>query len=236
MTVLLVLFTLILFLVFDHFVQRFRLRPLKSVQESMERGKFSMHTSFDFPGDVSLATNHMWLRNNLDGTVTVGVDEFLSRLVGALEEISLPRSGDPVVPATADIGVRSQRRVLRLATPLTGDVVASNVEVLQNPSLVLSDPYGKGWLMRVRPNAHAAEKVGDFLVGRPVEWIKEQIALVRDFLATSSQHGQSLVLQEGGLPLEGVLQQFDEDVWKNFGHSFASLHKIKNTNPVEAGL
>lgn len=187
-----------------------------------------MQPPISFPGDISLATNHTWIRNNPDGTVTIGFDEFLSRLVGAVEEISLPRSGDPVVPATAGIEVRSQGRALRVTTALHGDVVGSNSEVLRDPSLVLSDPYGKGWLMRVRTRVDAAENPGQFMVRRPVEWLGEQMALVRDFLAFHSPQGQALVLQEGGLPTEGVLQQFDETVWKDFGLSFASLQKIKD--------
>ena len=187
----------------------------------------------DFPHEVSLATNHTWLRNNPDGTTTIGLDGFLSRLVGLVDTISLPRKGETVAPDAAGIGMQSRGRGLQLAIPLTGQVVEANPAVLKDPSLFLRDPYGKGWLMRVRSNADTAG-IEEILVSRPVEWLNRQAGLVRDFFAMSSPQVQAVVLQEGGLPVEGVLQQFDSKVWERFSDSFATLHVTDEAGHEEA--
>ncbi len=230
MTVLLVLFTLILFLIFDHFVQRHRVRSAEAVAEPAEP---VLKSFTGFPEDVSLATNHTWLRNNPDGTATIGLDEFLSRLIGVVEKISLPRPGERVVPAVAGIGLSSRGRGLKVTTPLSGDVIEANPDVLRDPSLLLRDPYGEGWLMRVRPRVESAREAEYFLVTRPGEWLHEQLGRLRDFLAMNSQQSPALVLQEGGLPAEGVLQEFDERVWKDFGRAFAALRNVKDAHLEE---
>lgn len=232
MTVLLVLFTLILFLTFDHFVQRHRAHHAVGAHEQAER--VPMFPFINFPHGVSLASNHAWLRNNPDGTTTIGVDEFLSRLIGVVEKISLPGTGVKVGPAAAGIGMQSHGRALHITAPLAGHVVAANSNVLKNPSLLVQDPYGRGWLMKVNSHVETAPAVEDFLVSCPIEWLNQQVALLRDFLAMSSPQVQAVVLQEGGLPVEGVLQQFNADVWKKFGQSFATLQKVKDADLEEA--
>ena len=233
MTVLLVLFTLILFLVFDHAVQKYRTRSVLSSREEKAGERVLVQRPIYVPNDVSLATNHTWMKQNQDETITIGFDELLSRLVGAIEKVSLPQVGEAVVPAVADIAVGVRGRTLRLALPLSGSVVDVNPDVLKNPSLLLSDPYGKGWLMRVKARADDVEKSRQFVVRWPIEWLSEQVALVRDFIVMNSQQGQAVMLQEGGLLAEGVLQQFDESVWKDFSRTFVGLHRTKDTETKE---
>ena len=87
--------------------------------------------------------------------------------------------------------------------------------------------------MRVRSRTDIASKSKQYIVRRPIEWMAEQASLVRDFIVLNALQGQPAMLQEGGLPAEGVLQQFDESVWKDFGDSFATLHITKDTEPKE---
>jgi len=223
MTVLLVLFTMILFLGLDHFVQKRRVAASQPAYQEAAPGQRLRGALAGFPGGVSLTTNHTWMKNNPDGTTTIGLDELLGRLVGAVESVSLPRTG--FTPAAAGIGFRNGSRVLQLTSPVAGEVVETNPEVAKDPSLLVRDPYGKGWLMRIAPRPDAAARAREYVVDRPLEWLQEQVALVRDFLALNSAREAAPVLQEGGLPSEGALQQFDENVWKEFGRTFTSLHK-----------
>ncbi len=233
MTVLLVLFTLIIFLVVDHFIEKRRTSPSLATQRVGGRAQLPMQFPIHIPDDISLAVNHTWMRTNRDGTITVGLDEFLSRLVGVIEKISIPDHGIPVSPSAADISMEAQGRFLRLSPPSAGSIIESNIEVIRNPSLILSDPYGKGWLVRMKSTVDELATSRQYIVRRPVEWLKEQAALVRDFIVMNALQGEPVLLQEGGLPVDGVLQQFDENVWKDFGRTFTALHKTRDTGRKE---
>ncbi|MBM2839853.1 MAG: glycine cleavage H-protein [Bacteroidetes bacterium] len=234
MTVLLVLFTLIVFLTLDHFIQKSRTPRLSMAGERIgTRAQLPMQFPIHVPDNIALATNHTWLRTNKDGTVTIGLDEFLSRLVGKVEKVSIPCAGDIIAPEVADIAMGVQGHSLRVAPPMSGDVIESNLDILRDPSLILRDPYGEGWLLRVRSRNDDATSWRRYVVGKPVEWLRAQAVLVRDFIVMNAHQGQPVTMQEGGLPMDGVMQQFDENVWKDFNRSFAMLHKTKDTECKE---
>jgi glycine cleavage system H protein len=175
------------------------------------------------PDNVELATNHTWYRANVDGTTTVGIDGLLSHVIGGIEGVLAPRIGQEVTPVLASIAVGVRGRSMKLSSALSGKVVDVNDEIFENPSLVLSDPYGKGWLMRVRTSQRHREDSGLFAVESPREWLRHQTALVRDFIAMHGSQGTPAMLQEGGLPVQGVLQQFDQRLWDEFSRSFVFL-------------
>ena len=192
-----------------------------------------MHFPVHLPEGVALATNHTWSKPNRDGTITIGLDELLGRMVGAAERVTVPASGAMTDPTFADLGVEVNGRSLRFAAPVAGTVVEANTEVLNKPSLIASDPYGKGWLVRVKSGQEDIAASKQYVVAQPVEWLKQQVASIRDFIAINARQGQLAVLQEGGLLVEGALQQFDEDVWREFNQAFVMLHSKKNAERKE---
>jgi|WetSurMetagenome_2_1015567.scaffolds.fasta_scaffold450786_1 glycine cleavage system H protein len=219
MTVLLVLFTLILFLTCDHFVQRYRVRTATAHAPAARRAAVA------FPQGVALATNHTWMKENADGSFTIGLDEFMSRIIGGVEKITLPLIGEALMPAKPRLALATNGRTLQFAAPINGNVVEANAAVLNNPSLMINDPYGNGWLLRVSTKNRDAAKSGGYMVQRPAEWLSDQFTAVRDFLARNSHDETALVLQEGGVPVAGILQDYDAKIWQEFGARFATLHE-----------
>ncbi|MFN0158396.1 MAG: glycine cleavage system protein H [Bacteroidota bacterium] len=236
MTVLLVLCTLIVFLAIDHVVQKKRSQPAvvrKPLPATSRLLPFQLPSHL--PEDVELATNHMWMRTNHDGTITLGVDGFLSRLMGVVETISVPPAGETTIPSCADFSVGANGRSFRLATPVAGGVVEPNPDVLRDPSLILTDPYGKGWLVRLKSRVDDIAASKQYVVRQPLEWLREQVALVRDLIAMKGMQGQSVILQEGGLPVDGVVQQLDERTWEDFSQAFTALRSTKVPHHKETG-
>ena len=214
MTVLLVLFTLIIFLTADHFVQKARASTTQRALNPAVRR---------LPGDTSLAVNHTWVRRDPDGIITIGLDDFLGRLVGAVESIVLPDVGARVVPATTGIALKRGSKALALSAPLAGRVVGVNPDVLRDPSLSRTDPYGKGWLLKMKAEKGSDDSGSRYMVAKPTEWLAEQIDRAKEFFREYLGQGQLALMQDGGVPAEGLLQECDADVWKKFSESFASL-------------
>ncbi len=236
MTVLLVLCTLITFLAIDHVVQKKRSRPVavrKPFQATSRPRPFQLPSHL--PQDVELATNHMWMRTNHDGTITLGIDGFLSRLMGVVETIAVPPAGETTRPSFADFSMGANGRSFRLATPVAGGVVEPNPDVLRDPSLIMTDPYGKGWLVRLKSRVDDIAASRQYIIRQPMEWLREQVVLVRDFIAMNEMEGQPVTLQEGGLPVDGVLQQLDDRIWEDFGHTFTTLRKAQESDHKEIG-
>ena len=217
MTVLLVLFTLILFLAADHFVQKSRRsRVLAQARQRLV-----------LPDDVALASNHTWIRKDRLGTITLGLDELMGKLVGAIDEIILPSVDSSITPARATISIRQGGKTLSFAPPVAGRVVEVNTRVRNEPRLARHRPYDEGWLVRIQPATVAPR---ESRTGNAANaWLKEQAERVKEFLAARSAHNEPAFLQDGGLPAAGVLSGFAINVWHEFEREFVALPEQMNS-------
>jgi glycine cleavage system H protein len=107
------------------------------------------------PGDLRYTKEHEWVR--VDGDeVVVGITQFAADQLGDIVFVELPAAGK-ALEAHATFGVvESVKAVSDLFAPLTGEVVATNDALAGAPELVNSDPYGEGWMLRIRPADAAA--------------------------------------------------------------------------------
>ncbi len=219
MTVLLVLITVAAFLLADFIVQKTRsARGLAAALDAVAR-------PLRLPHGVALASNHTWLRQDREGVTTIGIDEFLSRLVGAVEDIIVSPAGTALSPAMESVQLRDGTRMLRLAAPLQGRVVEVNPELRRNPGIAVSDPYGSGWLFRVKSADGSRTPAGMPSGERAAEWLRAQFAAIRDFLADRAIGEAAGMVQDGGLPVEGVLKSCDAQTWEEFQAAFVTLRK-----------
>jgi glycine cleavage system H protein len=112
------------------------------------------------PADLRYTKDHEWVK--LDGDVaTVGVTDFAANQLGDVVFVDLPQVGR-VVDQFATFGVvESVKAVSDLYAPVSGEVVAVNGDLGSKPELVNSDPFGAGWMIKVR--VAEAGQVGELL-------------------------------------------------------------------------
>lgn len=104
------------------------------------------------PTELKYASSHEWVRQEGDGSYTIGITEHAQELLGDMVFIELPQVGD-LVNAGEDCGVaESVKAASDLYAPLTGEVLAINEALEDSPELVNSDAYGDGWFFRVMPS------------------------------------------------------------------------------------
>lgn len=94
-------------------------------------------------------TEHEWIA--VDGDVaTVGITDFAADKLGDVVFVELPDVGGSVTGGTVVGEIESTKSVGELYAPVDGEVVETNQTVVDDPSLVNSDPFGEGWLVKVR--------------------------------------------------------------------------------------
>jgi glycine cleavage system H protein len=92
---------------------------------------------------------HVWVRIE-DDTAVLGLSDYLQDQMGEITALELPDLGD-VLRARRRMGhVESDEASSPIDAPITGEVLEVNPEALENPDVLNSDPYGSGWLLRVR--------------------------------------------------------------------------------------
>jgi glycine cleavage system H protein len=101
------------------------------------------------PQTLRYAKTHEWA--HLEGELcTVGLTQFAVEQLTDIIYIDLPDVDDPVLAGDSFGEVESVKAVSDLYSPVTGDIVAVNEKLLNDPTLVSKDPYGKGWIIKVK--------------------------------------------------------------------------------------
>jgi glycine cleavage system H protein len=101
------------------------------------------------PQDLRYTKEHEWLRVE-DGVALVGITEFAAEALGDIVFVQLPAVGDTVKAGEVCGEIESTKSVSELYAPVSGEVTEVNEATADAPELINSDPFGKGWLFRVR--------------------------------------------------------------------------------------
>lgn len=102
------------------------------------------------PANHKYTESHEWIRDEGDGTVTVGITDFAQEKMTELVFVELPAAGREVGSSEEVAVVESVKSASDIYAPVAGTITESNAALEDDPTLVNSDPYGKGWMFRIR--------------------------------------------------------------------------------------
>lgn len=105
----------------------------------------------NIPAKLQYTKSHEWIKKENE-LLTIGITDHAQTMLGDLVYVELPE-----IEASLDSGqecavVESVKAAADVYSPVAGEVVEINNDVIENPQLVNEDPYGRGWLIRVRPH------------------------------------------------------------------------------------
>lgn len=102
------------------------------------------------PAELKYTKEHEWIRDNGDGTVTVGVTDFAQSELGDIVFVELEPEGTEFVKDEVFGTVEAVKTVSELFTPVSGVVTEVNSALENDPELVNTDPYGDGWMIKIK--------------------------------------------------------------------------------------
>jgi glycine cleavage system H protein len=107
------------------------------------------------PGDLRYTKSHEWVRTLPDGSVEIGISDHAQAALGDLVFVEVPETGRQVATGDAFAVVESVKAASDVYSPLAGEVLAGNDALASQPELVNQDPYGQGWIVRLKPASMA---------------------------------------------------------------------------------
>jgi glycine cleavage system H protein len=151
MTVILVLATFLTFILVDYLLSRKKAVATVPATEVATRAAAAGNyiEGFLVPEHLGYHPGHGWLHRERLHVVKIGMDEFSAALAGRIDKIELPKPGHWLRQGQKAWTLLRGAEKTDMVSPIEGEIVEVNPEVLNNPSLLRSDPYGKGWLMTV---------------------------------------------------------------------------------------
>jgi glycine cleavage system H lipoate-binding protein len=232
MVALLVVFTILLFVAADLVLQLVRARRIQPALAPRPRRAEAADLlvpsiqpeHFVLPGGLFFHRGHTWANLLFSGQVKVGVDDFIQKLLGRIDAITLPPVGAEVKQGQPFAAVRQGGRTALLSAPVDGVVCAVNSELAKVPGLLKRDPYTRGWLMAVRPT-NLTVNFSRLIIGDgALAWLKAELARLQEFLhVTLTLERDALVgttAADGGLAADGLLEHLDSETWAEFQSKF----------------
>ena len=107
----------------------------------------------EIPNDLRYTKDHEWVREQDDGTLAIGITDHAQAALGDVVFVELPVVEDVIGSGAVCAVVESVKAASDVYSPLAGTIIESNTVLADAPELVNSDPYGEGWLFRLRPDA-----------------------------------------------------------------------------------
>jgi glycine cleavage system H protein len=102
------------------------------------------------PKTLKYSKTHEWVRQDED-MITIGITDHAQTMLGDLVYVELPEPENGFEAGQECAVVESVKAAADIYCPVSGEVIEINELLLENPQLINEDPYGKGWLLRIRP-------------------------------------------------------------------------------------
>ena len=173
---------------------------------------------FRVPEGIRFHQGHSWMKEEDGSTVRVGIDDFAQKLVGKVDSVYLPRAGSWVAQGEKGWTLRVGTTPIPMLSPVDGEVVSVNPEILRSPDLANRDPFGEGWLLKVRPTRLAANRKNLLSGNLARRWVEEALHGLRVHsgagLGALYQDGGTPI-QDGGIPVSGIARALDGEHWES---------------------
>jgi glycine cleavage system H protein len=106
----------------------------------------------NIPADLMFTNSHEWVKDEGDETVTIGITDHAQELLGDLVFVELPDIGD-VIESGGEAGVvESVKAASDIYSPVSGEVIEVNEDLVDSPELVNEQPYDNGWIYKMKLN------------------------------------------------------------------------------------
>jgi glycine cleavage system H protein len=230
MTVILVLLTFLAFAIIDYAINRGKF-PRRVVEKPHTRAHNAVFEparaaimepavtwvdGFSVPDRMRYHPGHAWCLTERKGVERVGVDDFAARLAGRIDSIELPRRGQWLRQGQKAWSFTRNGEKTEMASPIEGEVLQINEEVLRDPTLLRHDPYGTGWLMTMEvpdPENTARNLVPKGIVS---VWMRQAI----ESLYAHQPQLAGATAADGGQPLDDLCQGLPSESWTRLTREF----------------
>jgi glycine cleavage system H protein len=157
---------------------------------------------------------HTWATAESDQVARIGLDAFAARVLPAPSKVETPRLARWVSQGSKGFTLHCGDKEVTLLSPVDGEVVEVNREVLANPTLLKSDPYGRGWLMKLRSPDMAVSIRNLFGPELLQAWTDDSMARLRNFFAPAGLTPAMVTSQDGGTLVDSLAGKLDDEQWK----------------------
>lgn len=170
---------------------------------------------FEIRFDRFYHEGHVWVKR-INGLMRLGIDDFARQIIGWVDDMRLPSIGTTLEPGDTLFEISGNEKKILFHTPIAGDIVHINPDILDNPKLASMAPYERGWILSIEP-LDILRVSKELLSGRSAkEWLKHEFNEFHDMVG--QELGTDLPLNKP-IPRD-FAKTVGDDTWKKIHKRF----------------
>ena len=159
---------------------------------------------------------HSWAAKTGENRVRIGVDDFVQKLIGRVDKITVPEKGALVKQGETGLLFDVAGKQIPVLSPVDGTVTAVNEKLVQDTGMMQDDPYGQGWLFEVIPGDWKKDK-SQLLSGELAKaWLRQQVDRISELMTAR----MGVVMQDGGSIAPGFARELEPEKWAELTRDF----------------
>ncbi len=176
------------------------------------------------PQGLYYCPNHLWSHLEKSGLAKVGIDDFFQHVAGEIQISHFLHLDSRIEKGQPLFEIRHNNKTLTLAAPISGTIAGVNPELRKNHRILNSDPYGTGWIYKIRPENWKDEIAPCYFAEEATNWIETELNRFRDFFSVSvrkymPETGETAYLDNGEL-IDHTLSSMPSEIWNDFHREF----------------
>ena len=188
-------------------------------------------SSLRIPQGLFFSRYHTWAHLERSGFAKVGLDDLLMQITGEVKLQRIKPLGDRIVKGDLLAEITHKGKLLKVFSPISGQIVEANSELADSPGLLNEDPYVKGWMYKIKPSSWVADTNSYFMAEDATQWAMQELERFKDFLGASlgkySPQPANLIMQDGGELRDQPLSDLPVEVWQDFQQDFLDKKSIR---------
>lgn len=172
---------------------------------------------------------HSWAETGGADIVTVGVDDFAQRFIGAVESLILPQPGDCIRQGQRLVTLSRGNKEVSAIAPVSGTIVEVNQTLAKDPVLINRFPYDRGWVAKIVPTNLAME-LRNLLHGVTADRWNDALRMQ---LVSAFSPRIGTVLQDGGLIVNDISSLLSDEDWQRVASEFFTLYAVSHRTNVQ---
>ncbi len=171
--------------------------------------------------------SHTWAFMETDGSVKVGIDDFLQHITGPITKVKMRREGEKIKKGETLFSIIQYGKQLNIQSPVSGTITKNNSALNTDSSILNSSPYEEGWVYVIESGNWMKDIQSFRRVENYREWLKNEFIRVKEFLFSTIVDVNNLqfVMQDGGELVDNLLENFGPEIWEEFQSEFLKQAK-----------
>ena len=216
-------------LIINSLVRYFRNKKTAITGASVYRNPGFDEQSVLIPQGLYFDKTHTWAFMEKDGTVAIGIDDFMQHITGPITGVEMKNPGEKIKKGDLLCSLIQKGKQLKIYAPVSGIIKEHNEALAMKSSFLNSSPYSDGWVYIIEPINWFKEIQFLDMADKYKRWLDTEFTRVKDFLAGTLKNDSieyaHIVLQDGGVLKDGVLSDFGPKIWEDFQINFLDTYK-----------